>query len=327
VKRVFIDGSAGTTGLRIRERLSTRADLELVVLPDEVRKDVSARRGALNSADVAFLCLPDAAAVEAAALVENPDTVVIDTSTAHRVSDGWEYGFPELSGRRERIAGAKRIANPGCHASGFIALVEPLVRAGLIAPDARLCAFSLTGYSGGGKKMIAQYEEELCAPSGDSGDLARPVSRDLFLGGRQYALGQSHKHLPEMAKICGLACAPCFSPIVVPHYSGMEVSVQLHGVGVDAVKGCYREYYGEWKTENWKRGLVRFVEDPSAAENGFLSSASLSGCDDMEVSVCGNDDRAVLVARFDNLGKGASGAAIQNMNLVLGVDERTGLVL
>lgn len=316
MKKIFIDGSAGTTGLRIRERLSSRADLELVVLSDEVRKDVSARRDALNSCDVAFLCLPDAAAIEAVSLVENPNTVVIDTSTAHRTSDGWEYGFPELAGRRERIAKSKRIANPGCHASGFVALVEPLVRAGLILSDEKLSAFSLTGYSGGGKKMIAQYEEELREPSGCSGDPPRP----LFLGGRQYAVGQSHKHLPEMVKVCGLVSAPCFSPIVVPHYSGMEVTVQLHGVDIEAVKACYREYYGE-------HGLVRFVDDPAAAEGGFLSSAALSGSDALEVSAYGNSERMVLVARFDNLGKGASGAAIQNMNLVLGADERAGLVV
>ena len=327
-KKVFIDGSAGTTGLRIRERLASRADLDLVVLPDELRKDVSARRDALNAADVAFLCLPDAAAIEAVSLVENPGTVVIDTSTAHRTADSWEYGFPELAGRRERIAASKRIANPGCHASGFIALVEPLVRAGIVARNAQLCAFSLTGYSGGGKKMIAEYENQLREPSGGSGDPPRP----LFLGGRQYALGQSHKHLPEMSKICGLDFAPCFSPIVVPHLSGMEVTVPLHGVDVEAVKACYREYYGEWDngdrgTEIGDRGLVRFVDDPAAAEGGFLSSAGLSGRDDLEVSVYGNAERAVLVSRFDNLGKGASGAAIQNMNIVLGCAEDEGLVM
>ena len=327
-KKIFIDGSAGTTGLRIRERLASRKDLELVLLPDELRKDAAARRDALNAADVAFLCLPDAAAVEAVSLVENPATVVIDTSTAHRTADGWEYGFPELAGRRERIAKAKRIANPGCHASGFIALVEPLVRVGLVARDAKLCAFSLTGYSGGGKKMIAQYEEELRAPLGGSGALPRPLSGNLFLGGRQYALAQVHKHLPEMAKICGLINAPCFSPIVVPHLSGMEVTVQLHGVGVEAVKDCYREYYGAVGRETGvaRHGLVVFCDDPAAAEGGFLSSAGLSGRDDMEVSVHGNDDRLVLVSRFDNLGKGASGAAIQNMNLVLGCAEDEGLV-
>ena len=310
MKRVFIDGSAGTTGLRIRERLSSRVDLELVVLPDEVRKDVSARRDALNSCDVAFLCLPDAAAIEAVSLVENPNTVIIDTSTAHRTSDGWEYGFPELAGRRVAIAKSKRIANPGCHASGFIALVEPLVRAGIVAKDEKLSAFSLTGYSGGGKKMIAEYEQEAKASQ-------------LFLGGRQYALGQSHKHLPEMVKICGLDVAPCFSPIVVPHYSGMEVTVPLFDRDLAAIKACYREYYGEWGTGN---GLVCFADDTAAAEGGFLSSAGLSGRDTLEVSAYGNGERVVLVARFDNLGKGASGAAIQNMNLVLGCAEDEGLV-
>ena len=319
MKKVFIDGSAGTTGLRIRERLSSRADLELVVLPDEVRKDVSARRDALNSCDVAFLCLPDAAAIEAVSLVESPNTVIIDTSTAHRTSDGWEYGFPELAGRRAAIAKSKRIANPGCHASGFIALVEPLVRAGIVAKDEKLSAFSLTGYSGGGKKMIAEYGE-LGTGNGE---------RDLLAGGRQYALGQSHKHLPEMVNVCGLDAAPCFSPIVVPHYSGMEVTVPLFDRDLAAIKACYREYYGESafaKATADKPGLVCFADDPAAAEGGFLSSAGLSGRDSLEVSCYGNGERVVLVARFDNLGKGASGAAIQNMNLVLGCAEDEGLV-
>lgn len=305
VKKVFIDGSAGTTGLRIRERLADRKDLVCLTLPEELRKDTAARRAALNEADVAFLCLPDAAAIEAVALVENPNTVVIDTSTAHRTAEGWEYGFPELAGRRARIAAARRIANPGCHASGFIALVEPLVRAGIVSGDAALCAFSLTGYSGGGKKMIADYE----------------ANREtlLYAGGRQYALGQAHKHLPEMVKICGLRRKPVFSPIVVPHQSGMEVTVQLFGDqvagGLEAIRACYRETYAN--------GLVRYVE--TDGEGGFLSSAALSGRDGMEVSAYGNDERLVLVSRFDNLGKGASGAAIQNMNVALGVDEFAGL--
>ena len=310
MKKVFIDGSAGTTGLRIRERLSQRSDLELVVLPESVRKDVEARRAALNGCDVAFLCLPDDAAVEAVSLVDNPETVIIDTSTAHRTAEGWEYGFPELAGRRERIAAAKRIANPGCHASGFVALVEPLMRNRLLTVNERLTAFSLTGYSGGGKKMIADYET---------------AGTNLHIGGRQYALGQKHKHLPEMAKVCGLVNEPCFSPIVVPHLSGMEVTVPLFasqfreaGTTIRRVKDVYREYYGAG-------GLVRFADDPAATEGGFLSSAALSGRDDMEVSVYGNDERMVLVSRFDNLGKGASGAAIQNMNIVLGVAETEGL--
>ena len=303
MKKVFIDGSAGTTGLRIRERLENRRDLEFIVIAEELRKNVEARRVALNEADVAFLCLPDAAALDAVALVENPSTVIIDTSTAHRVSNGWEYGFPELEGRRARIASSKRIANPGCHASGFIALVEPLVRAGLVARNEKLCAFSLTGYSGGGKKMIADYET---------------AGTQLHIGGRQYALAQMHKHLPEMAAISGLDFAPCFSPIVVPHLSGMEVTVQLFGKSVEAIADCYRQYYAEG-------GLVRFVENPAEVEGGFLSSAALSGRDGMEVSVYGNGDRVILVSRFDNLGKGASGAAIQNMNIVLGCAETEGL--
>ena len=325
MKSVFIDGSAGTTGLRIRERLATRADLRVVVLPDDVRKDPEARRAALNDADVAFLCLPDAAAVEAVAMVENPKTVVIDTSTAHRTADGWEYGFPELAGRRARIAHATRIANPGCHASGFIALVEPLVLAGVLPHSAQLAAFSLTGYSGGGKKMIGAYEESGKVEEWNSGKVEGDA---LFLGGRQYALAQTHKHLPEMAKVCELEKAPIFSPIVVPHYSGMEVTVQvaadqfkdLPAGGVLAVlKKIYKDYY--------KTGLVRFVDDPAAAEGGFLSSAALTGRDVMEVSVYGNEERVLLVSRFDNLGKGASGAAIQNMNIVLGCAEDEGLTL
>ena len=338
MKKVFIDGSAGTTGLRIRERLVQRGDLEVVVLPDEVRKDVEARRAALNAADVAFLCLPDAAAIEAVSLVDNPETVVIDTSTAHRTADGWEYGFPELAGRRARIAKAKRIANPGCHATGFIALIEPLMRAGLLDTGVALTAFSLTGYSGGGKKMIGDYVEKLrgcdveklrvesCGlRDSETAQQLNPqpstLTPQLYLGGRQYALGQKHKHLPEIVKLCGLESAPAFCPIVVPHYSGMETTVpvfakDLKGT-VEDVARVYRETYAQ--------GLVHFVE--GADEDGFLSSAKLSGLDILEVSIYGNDERLLLVSRFDNLGKGASGAAIQNMNLVLGVPEETGLSL
>ena len=307
MNKVFIDGSAGTTGLRIRERLAARTDLELIVLPEEVRKDVSARREALNAADVAFLCLPDAAAIEAAELVTNPKTVIIDTSTAHRTSPDWTYGFPELAGQREKIVASKRIANPGCHASGFIALVAPLVQAGILDPSAQLSAFSLTGYSGGGKKMIADYES---------------AATPLHQGGRQYALGQAHKHLPEMVKMCALNAAPIFSPIVVPSLSGMEVTVPLFASqvkgGISAAKVCLAATYAN-------AALVKYVEN--ASEGGFLSSAAYAGRDDMEVSVWGNEERFTLVARFDNLGKGASGAAIQNMNLVLGEPETQGLVV
>lgn len=309
MKKIFIDGSAGTTGLRIRERLSGRGDIDVLALPEERRKDAAARREMLNACDVAFLCLPDAAAVEAVSFVDNPQTVVIDTSTAHRTSDGWVYGFPELEGRRAEIVRAKRIANPGCHASGFIALVEPLVRAGLLKKDVALSAFSLTGYSGGGKKMIADYETA-----------ATPLHR----GGRLYALGQKHKHLPEIARVCALERAPVFCPIIVPHLSGMETVVPLFSTDLagtpEDVRRVYAQRYGAAAG-----GLVRFAEDPS--EDGVLSSAAFSGRDDMEISVHGNAERLTLVARFDNLGKGASGAAIQNMNLVLGCGEETGLTV
>lgn len=305
--RVFIDGSAGTTGLRIRERLGARRDLELLVLPEETRKDPAARAEALNSADVSFLCLPDAAAVEAVSLVSNPEAVIIDTSTAHRVAEGWTYGFPELKGQREKIASSRRIANPGCHATGFIALVAPLTEAGLIAPDARLSCFSLTGYSGGGKKMIAEYEAEALPP--------------LYDAPRQYGLSQSHKHLPEMAALCGLRFPPVFCPVVAPYYAGMEVTVPLTPDCVSATVEEIREVY----RCAYPGDLVRFAEAPD--ENGFLSASAFAGRDDMEVAVFGNGDRILLVSRFDNLGKGASGAAIQNMNLVLGLDEAEGLVI
>ena len=307
MKRIFIDGSAGTTGLRIAERLAARDDLELLRLPDRLRKDENARRDCLNRADIAFLCLPDAAAKEAVALVENETTALIDTSTAHRVSPGWVYGFPELAGQREKIRGATRIANPGCHAGGFIALVAPLAQSGLLAPDTPLSCFSLTGYSGGGKAMIAAYE----APDRDP----------LLDAPRQYGLSQSHKHLPEMQTICGLAAPPVFCPVAAPYYAGMEVTVPLHtavcGFGKQQAEDVYRAYYTD--------GLVRFC--PDADENGFLSAGALQGRDAMEIAVFGNDSRMILTARFDNLGKGASGAAIQNMNLLLGLPEQTGLFL
>ncbi len=304
--KVFIDGKAGTTGLRIYERLGDRKDLELITLSEELRKDASARKAALEASDVAFLCLPDAAAVEAVELCENPNTVLIDTSTAHRVNDAWAYGFPEVGGLREKIKISKRIANPGCHASGFVSLIAPLRERGLLSENAAPSAFSLTGYSGGGKKMIADYEGEETA---------------ALLAPRTYGLSQSHKHLPEMAKVCGLSVAPAFSPIVSSFYAGMEVVVtlfkeQLNGSAAD-VKACYKDYY--------KGDVVKFVEN--ADENGFLSASAFAGRDDMQIAVFGNEERVTLVSRFDNLGKGASGAAIQNMNIVLGLSEATGLCI
>ena len=309
MKRVFIDGSAGTTGLRIRERLSAREDIELVTLDEESRKDPAAKKRMLDEGcDIAFLCLPDDAAREAVSLTENPDTVLLDTSTAHRTDPRFTYGFPELSAaRREAVVNAKRIAVPGCHASGFIALVYPLVEAGLIAPDTRLVCCSLTGYSGGGKKMIAQYEADGPDP--------------LLLAPRQYGLTQEHKHLREMVHVTGLTAKPVFCPIVADFYSGMEVTVpvfaeDLRG-SVDDIRAAYAEKY---------RGpVVRYAT--GSDEGGFLSAGALSGKDGMEIAVFGNSERVLLTARYDNLGKGASGAAVECLNLVLGVNETTGLEL
>lgn len=264
----------------------------------------------LNRADIAFLCLPDAAAVTAADLVENPDTVVLDTSTAHRTAPGWVYGFPELSPEREAaIRTAKRIAVPGCHASGFVVLTYPLVEAGILPPDALLTCYSLTGYSGGGKKMIAEYEADEPDP--------------LYAAPRQYALTQQHKHLREMCAVPGLTHAPVFAPIVADFYSGMETSVALfgaqlcHGKTMADIKAAYAAKY---------TGPVVHYQDP-ACTDGFLSAAAMSGKDSMVVSVSGNDERIVLTAVFDNLGKGASGAALECLNLVMGKEKGFGLEL
>ena len=303
--KIFIDGSAGTTGLRIRERLSARQDITLLSLPEELRKDVDARCEMFDAADVAFLCLPDAAAKEIVVASAQSDTVIIDTSTAHRIDPAWAYGFPELHGRREQIAAAKRIANPGCHASGWIALVAPLVAAGVLSPDAALTCFSLTGYTGGGKSMIAQYEQQ---------------ERDALLDApRMYGLTQSHKHLPEMTAITGMSTLPVFCPIVADFPCGMEVNIPLFAHQIAATPSQIGEIYADY----YQSGVVRYVSEID--EGGFLSAAAMAGRDDMTVSVSGNEERLVLTARFDNLGKGASGAAIQNMNICLGVCETEGL--
>ena len=303
--KVFIDGSSGTTGLRIRERLCNRKDMELIALDEARRKDAGARRDAFRKADVAFLCLPDAAAIEAVDLAKDSGAVIIDTSTAHRTAAGWVYGMPELARYKEKIAKAKYIANPGCHASGFIALVAPLVEKGLLAKDTLLTCFSLTGYSGGGKNMIAEYED--------------PQRSPLLNAPRQYALGQMHKHLKEMNVVCGLENSPVFCPIVADFYSGMEVTVPLFKKDLQGSMADVRRIYAEYYTGP----LIHFNE--AADEKGFLSAAAFSGRDDMEITVTGNEDRILLVSRFDNLGKGASGAAIQNMNIVLGLPETEGL--
>ena len=308
MKKIFIDGKAGTTGLRIYERLENRKDIEIITLSEELRKDPDARKQAINSAYVVFLCLPDAASIEAVAMVENDNTVIIDTSTAHRTNPDWAYGFAELSPEFEnKIRTGKRIAVPGCHASGFIALVHPLIEAGILSKDVLLTCHSLTGYSGGGKKMIAEYEED---------------GRNVLLDApRQYGIAQGHKHLKEMVKISGIENAPIFSPIVADFYSGMEVTVPVfasmlqNGATVEDIKKLYVQKYN---TE-----IVKYVEN--ADEEGFLSSNKLGGKDSMEITVHGNEDRIILVARYDNLGKGASGAALECLNIVLGNEKTANL--
>lgn len=310
--KVFIDGGEGTTGLRINARLTAREDIEVITLADEVRKDPAARQEALCSCDIAMLCLPDAAARQAIELIDCPEgkhVRVIDASTAHRTNPDWTYGFPELPGHSaEEVAASMRVAVPGCHASGYIALVLPLIRAGILPSDAALTCTSLTGYSGGGKKMIANYLE-----SGRSPLLSAP---------RIYALGQSHKHLPEMVKYSENNVAPVFLPIVGNFYSGMLVTVPLHaemlgGAKLSDITDLFRETYNN--------RMVRYVA--AADEDGFLSAAALSGRDSMEISVFGSDDRILLAARYDNLGKGASGAALECLNLMCGADPYEGLVL
>ena len=310
MKRVFIDGKAGTTGLRIYDRLSGRKELEILTLSEEDRKNREKRKEALNSCDIAFLCLPDDAAREAVSMVENPAVTVLDTSTAHRTEPGWAYGFPELSPIfAEKVRTGKRIAVPGCHAGGFIALVYPLIESGVLAPEALLTCHCITGYSGGGKKMIAQYEEE---------------NRDPLLDApRQYGLGQTHKHLKEMRFITGLSNAPVFSPIVSDFYSGMVMTVPLFasqlekGKTVEDIRRVYREKY--------TGPVVSYQEE--VGENGFLSAGGKFHKDSMEISVAGNEERILLLARYDNLGKGASGAAVECMNLNSGFELTAGLEL
>ncbi len=303
-KKIFIDGKAGTTGLRIEERLSGRDDVEIVSLPEELRKDPVARKQIMNSVDVVFLCLPDAAAIEAVSMIENENVIVIDASTAHRTNPEWAYGFAELGEDFERkIIDSKRIAVPGCHASGFIALVYPLIKAGILPKDTLLTAHSITGYSGGGKGMIAEYGSEERSP--------------LLDAPRQYGIAQKHKHIPEMVKITGLENAPVFCPIVADFYSGMEVTVplfksQLSYGGIEEIKQIYRELYNT--------PIISYND--ANDEGGFLSGASMSCKDSMSVEVYGNEDRIILVARYDNLGKGASGAAVECLNIKLGC-ERT----
>ena len=306
--KVFIDGSSGTTGLRIADRLAARPDIELLSISAEGRKDVNERAKVINSADLAFLCLPDAASKEVMPLLR-PDVKVLDTSTAFRTDTAWDYGFPELKGQKEKIKNSYRVAVPGCYASGFISIARPLVELGLAPADYPFSCTGISGYSGGGKKMIAQYQA--------------PDRSPLLDAPRQYGLGQSHKHLKEMQAVCGLQSPPVFCPIVSDFYSGMVVTVPLFrqdlagGKTADDIRAVYAAQY--------QGPVVQYKE--TMDEDGFLSGAGLSGKDAMEITVCGNEDRILLIARYDNLGKGASGAAVQCLNLVLGVEPTTGLEL
>ncbi|MBQ4265425.1 MAG: N-acetyl-gamma-glutamyl-phosphate reductase [Clostridia bacterium] len=310
--KIYIDGQEGTTGLRIFERFSERDDIEILTIDPALRKDADERKRLINASDITFLCLPDAAAKEAVSFIESENVRIIDASTAHRVNPDWAYGFPELSGaHRQAIATGKRIANPGCHATGFVSLVHPLTASGVLPKDTPLTCFSLTGYSGGGKKMIAQYGDE---------------NRDAALDSpRIYGLTHMHKHLPEMQKVCDLDNAPLFTPIVADYYAGMLVSVplmanQLKGVSTLAqLHECYADAYAGQK-------MIRVMPLSAQADvGGFLASNGCAGWDGLEIYVTGNDERMMVCARFDNLGKGASGAAVQSMNIMLGCDEATGL--
>lgn len=306
--KVYIDGQAGTTGLQLRQKLQNHKDVEILLISEELRKDEAERKRLMNEAEVVFLCLPDDVAREAVKLVENPNTCIIDASTAHRTDPDWVYGFPELSPlHKEKIRHAKRIANPGCHATGFIAAVYPLIRLGIIGTDYPLTAHSLTGYSGGGKAMIAEYEAE---------------NRSLlFDSPRQYGLGQQHKHLPEMQYVTGIDTPPVFCPIVVDYYSGMATCIPLIAslfkkkVTKDELLALLTEYYKDAK-----------LISVDTEETNFLASNPLSDTNELKLYVEGNDERMTLISVFDNLGKGASGAAVENMNLVLGLDETTGLL-
>lgn len=308
---VFIDGKEGTTGLKIYERFKDRKDIKLLSIPEEKRKDINARKEYINLSDITFLCLPDDAAREAVTLVENESVKIIDASTAHRTNADFAYGFPELSSEmRYKIENSKRVAVPGCHASGFLAIVYPLIKLGIMPSDYPVTCTSLTGYSGGGKKMISEYESE--------------GASELLNSPRQYALTQSHKHLPEMQYISGLQNPPLFSPVVSNFYSGMQVIIPLYshligGYTAKAVHEALNEYYKGQK-------LVSVTEFNDESFSGFIPSNIMKDRNDMKIFVGGNNDRILISAIFDNLGKGASGAAVQCMNIMTGNDETLGLI-
>ena len=302
--KVYIDGKEGTTGLQIYDRLSARDDIELLLIDEEKRKDIDERKKLINAADLVFLCLPDAAAIESVSLIENENTRVIDASTAHRTNPAWDYGFPELSAQhRANIIKSKRVANPGCHASGFISSVYPLVKLGVIPADQPVCAYSLTGYSGGGKKLIAEYEDPDRDPRHDSH--------------RIYGTNLKHKHLPEMQKVCGLNVPPVFSPILGDFYKGMATTILLPDVNAAQVQE---------KLAAWYEGQTFVSVAPLGGDESVIYASTLAGTNQLRLIVCGHEGQTTVTALFDNLGKGASGAAVQNMNLMLGFDETATLL-
>lgn len=307
--KIYIDGKEGTTGLKIFSRLEGRDDIELLLIDEAKRKDYDERKKLMNAADIVFFCLPDAAAIEAASMIDNPATRVIDASTAHRTADGWVYGFPELSPElRSAIASAKRVANPGCHASGFISTVYPLVKLGIVPEDYPLTCHSLTGYSGGGKKLIAEYEDEARDPRHESH--------------RIYGLNLAHKHLPEIMKLCSLKRTPVFMPILGDFYAGMATTVMLHNdmlkkkLTAEEIHAVLSEYYA-------REHFVTVA--PFGGDESVIYASTLTGTNKMRISVYGTEELTAVTSVFDNLGKGASGAAVQNMNIMLGFDEATGL--
>lgn len=306
--RIYIDGQEGTTGLQIYDRLKPRDDIRLLLIDPDKRKDAEERRKLLNCADLVILCLPDGAAREAVAMIRSDKTRVIDASTAHRTAKDWDYGFPELSkAHREKIITSKRVTNPGCHATGFAVTVYPLIRLGILPDDYPLTCFSLTGYSGGGKARIREYEEE---------------KTPAMFAPMLYKLDLQHKHLPEMAAVTGVKRSPVFCPVIDDYYNGMATTIMLHNdllhgkqTAETILTALHAYYTGE-----------RFIKVTGAPENGLLESNWGMGTNDLEISVNGNAKRTIVTARFDNLGKGASGAAVQNMNLMLGLPEETGLI-
>ena len=309
--KIYIDGQEGTTGLQIYDRLGERDDIELLLIDPDKRKDTEERKKFLNGADLVFLCLPDAAAAEAVSLIDNDRARVIDCSTAHRTAPGWVYGFPELSGQREKIVSARRVANPGCYATGFLSLARPLVEKGVLSPKARLICHALSGYTGAGKKAIAEYTAPDRQPELDSP--------------RHYAVALHHKHLPEMAAVAGLDRPPLFAPMICDYPQGMVVTLPLWAEELEGKQSIesLRELYGSY----YAGSTVVELRPADAPTCGFIGSNNLAGRDILQIFVNGNEEQLLLSARLDNLGKGASGAAVQNMNLMLGFEETKGLNL